>query len=109
MPAVQIRETYTLNSTFFSLGWLVTIGKWQKYHHARKGLDDPGNANPEQLISSHPEGNTGANLESSSHRCHPILEEFVWDLTKESINLPLGCLQGGLEFEVGSGEWEGVP
>ena len=30
-----------------------------------------------------------------SHRCHPILVAFVWELTKEAINLPLGCLQGG--------------
>ena len=31
----------------------------------------------------------------SSHRCHPILVAFVWKLTKETINLPLCCLQGG--------------
>jgi hypothetical protein len=23
---------------------------------------------------------------------------FVWDLTKETINLPLGCLEGGVGF-----------
>ena len=34
----------------------------------------------------------GANLKSISHRCHPILVAVVWDLTKETINLPLGCL-----------------
>ena len=38
----------------------------------------------------------GANLKSISHRCHPILVAFVWKLTKETIVLPLGCLQGGL-------------
>ena len=43
----------------------------------------------------HPGGNTGANLESISHRCHPILVAFVWELTKETIELPLGCLPGG--------------
>ena len=43
----------------------------------------------------HPEGNLGANLESNSHRCHPILVAFVWELTKETIELPMGCLQGG--------------
>ena len=29
------------------------------------------------------------------HRCHPILVAFEWELTKETIHLPLGCLQGG--------------
>ena len=40
-------------------------------------------------------GNPGANLMSISHRCHPILVAFAWELTKQTINLPLGCLQGG--------------
>ena len=39
--------------------------------------------------------NPEANLTSISHRCHPILVAFVWELTEEAINLPLGCLQGG--------------
>ena len=43
----------------------------------------------------HPGGNPEANLKSVSHRCHPILVAFVWELTKETIELPLGCLQGG--------------
>ena len=43
----------------------------------------------------HPGGNLVANLKSISHRCHPILVAFVWELTKETICLPLGCLQGG--------------
>ena len=43
----------------------------------------------------HPEGNPGENLKSFSHRCHPILVAFVWELTEETIDLPLGCLQGG--------------
>ena len=30
------------------------------------------------------------------NRCHPILVAFVWELTKETIDLPLGCLQGGV-------------
>ena len=45
--------------------------------------------------SQHPGGNPGANLKSTSHRCHPILVAFVWELTEETIDLPLGCLQGG--------------
>ena len=42
-----------------------------------------------------PGGNPGANHKSISHRCHPILVAFVWVLTKETIHLSLGCLQGG--------------
>ena len=43
-----------------------------------------------------PGGNPGANLKSICHRCY--LEEVasVRELTKETIVLPLGCLQGGL-------------
>ena len=36
------------------------------------------------------------NLGSVSHRCHLFEVAFVWELTKETIHLPLGCLQGGL-------------
>ena len=45
---------------------------------------------------SHPGDNTGVNLESIYHRCHPILVALIWELTDETIHLPLGCLQGGL-------------
>ena len=38
-----------------------------------------------------------ANRKSISHRCHPILVAFVWELTNETIHLPLGCLQGGFK------------
>ena len=40
-----------------------------------------------------------ANLESISHRCYLFEVAFVWELTKETIVLPLGCLQGGEPFE----------
>ena len=43
----------------------------------------------------HPGVELRANLKSISHRCHPILVAFVWELTKEIIHLLLGCLQGG--------------
>ena len=32
---------------------------------------------------------------SISNRCHLFEAAFVWELTKEIIHLPLGCLQGG--------------
>jgi len=34
-------------------------------------------------------------LESISHRCYLFEVAFVWELTKETISLPLGCLQRG--------------
>ena len=40
----------------------------------------------------HPAGDPGANLKSISHRCHPILVAFVWELTKETMNLLFGEL-----------------
>ena len=44
--------------------------------------------------SSHPGGNPGANLKSTSLRCYLFEVAFVWKLTNETIVLPLGCLQG---------------
>ena len=44
---------------------------------------------------SHPADNPGANLKSNFHRCYLISVAFVWELTKETIHLLLGCLQGG--------------
>ena len=46
-------------------------------------------------VPHHPGCNSGANRKSISHRCHPILVAFVKEWTEETINLPLGCLQGG--------------
>ena len=40
-------------------------------------------------------GNPGANLKSVYHRCNLFEVAFVWELTKETIVLPLGCLKGG--------------
>ena len=44
---------------------------------------------------SHPGIELRENLKSISHRCHLFEVAFVWELTKETINLPLSCLQGG--------------
>ena len=46
-------------------------------------------------VPSHPGGNPGANLKSISRRCYLFQVAFVWELTKETIVLPLGCLKGG--------------
>jgi len=72
-----------------------------------RGSQDLGQVEPRKLaqcidwkikqcpVLHHPGGNPGANLKSISHRCHPILVAFVWELTKETIDLPLACLLGG--------------
>ena len=59
--------------------------------------------------SFQPEVEFRANLKSFSHRCHPILVAFVWELTKETIHLPLGYLQGGVEGASASGAVEISP
>jgi len=45
--------------------------------------------------TNHPRGNPRANIKSISHRCYLFEVAFVWELAKETIVLPLGCLQGG--------------
>ena len=49
----------------------------------------------ERVRLCHPGGNPWANLKSISHRCYLFEVAVVWALTKETIVLPLGCLQGG--------------
>jgi len=44
---------------------------------------------------THPGVKLRANIKSISHRCNLFEVAFVWALTKETIHLPLGCLQGG--------------
>ena len=39
---------------------------------------------------NHPGGNPGANLKSISHRCYPFRVAFTWELTKDTIAMPLG-------------------
>ena len=46
--------------------------------------------------SCHPGGNPGANPKSTSHKCFLFKVASVGELTKETIYLPLGCLQGGM-------------
>ena len=44
----------------------------------------------------HPGVKLRANLKSISHKCHLFEVAFVWELTEDTIHLPLGCLQGGV-------------
>jgi len=43
-------------------------------------------------LGFHPGVELRADLKSISHRCHLFEVAFVWELTKETIHLPLGCL-----------------
>ena len=43
----------------------------------------------------HPRGNPGANFKSISHRRYLREVASEWELTRETMFLPLGCLQGG--------------
>jgi len=52
-------------------------------------------ASPPPFATNHPGVELRANLKSISHRCHLFEVAFAWGLTKETIHLPLGCLQGG--------------
>jgi len=52
-------------------------------------------------VAPHPGGNPGANLQSISHRCYLFEVAFARELTKETIGLPLGCLQGGEGYFTG--------
>ena len=47
---------------------------------------------------THPGGDPGANFKTISKRCYFFEVAFVWELTKETIVLPLGCLQRGLHL-----------
>ena len=59
---------------------------------------------------SHPGGNPGGNPKSISHRCYLREVAFEWDLTEETIFLPLGCLQGGGAPALSGGRcWLGGP
>ena len=46
-------------------------------------------------VTVHPGVELRANLKSISQKCHFFEAAFKWELTKETIYLPLGRLQGG--------------
>jgi hypothetical protein len=46
-------------------------------------------------LHHHPVVVLGANLKPIFHRCHLFKVSRVLELTNETIDLPLGCLQGG--------------
>ena len=57
-------------------------------------------ANAPPPIPLHPEVELRATLKSISHRCHLLEAAFAWGLTRETIHLPLGCLQGGTHLRI---------
>ena len=58
--------------------------------------DHASGEHPPSSPTCRPGGNPGGNLKSISPRCYLFEVAFVWELTKETIVLPLGCLQGGV-------------
>jgi len=58
-----------------------------------------------EQVPLHPRGNQGANLKSISRRCYLWEVALEWELTKETIYLPLSCLQGGLLLLYCSRAW----
>ena len=65
--------------------------RWATLASTARGLD----FQQEYLHALLYRGNPGANLKSISHRSYLFEVAFVWALSKETIQLPLGCLQGG--------------
>ena len=49
-------------------------------------------------VSIRPGGNLATIFQSISHRCYLQEVAFEWKVSKATIYLPLGCLQGGLTF-----------
>ena len=65
------------------------------FSDAREPASDIRGPVSTSIDAPHPGEEMRANLKSISHRCHLFEVAFVWELTKETIHLPLGCLQGG--------------
>jgi len=81
--------TFRLNAIFtFTVTVLAVLS-------ALNALSVPPRPRAPAHVRTHPGGNPGANFKSISHRCHLFEDACVWELTKETIDLPLGCLQGG--------------
>jgi len=57
-------------------------------------------AKQQRLRVLHPGGNPGGNRKSISHRCYLFEVAFVWESTNDTIDLLLGCLQGGVETQL---------
>jgi len=82
--------------------WVLPVTKSPSISHARCGshagcgLHPAGRAASTQVSRrDHPGVELRANLKSISHRCHLFEVAIVWELTKETIVMPMGCLQGG--------------
>ena len=71
----------------------------RRWKQCDNGITDALNEAKVPNPTPHPRVELRANLNSISYRCHLFEVAFVWELTKESIHLPLGCLQGGSSKE----------
>ena len=90
-PVVTLSPTYSLPLTFT--------------HSLTHALQLP----TRRARYSHSGVDLRANLKSISHRYHLFVVAFVWQLTNETICLPLGCLQGGFTTPPDSRGGAGVP
>ena len=79
-PSPCLSLSVSLSRSLFAKGWSGRAGKARSV---------------EMNHSTHPAGNSGANLKSISYRCYLREVASEWELTRETIYLPLGCLQGG--------------
>ena len=93
-PRTPLASEYGTCKTVRARCWPRFSGK-SPQNVVRCSFLDGAEASDGAASPNHPGGNPGANLKSISNRCHPILVAFVWELNKETINFPLGCLQGG--------------
>ena len=53
-----------------------------------------GEARLQERLQASEVPNPGANLKSLCYRCYFREAAFEWELTKDTIDLPLSCLQG---------------
>ena len=83
-PPSLLRRTHALSLNTVEL--IPTLG----------ALSPRGGPIQDPVLTPHPGGNPGGNLKSISQKCYLREVAFEWELTKETIHLPLGCLQGGV-------------
>ena len=70
------------------------ISKWCFKNNARTKNQDRLLALPTRIAQrDHSGGNPGINIKAISHRYYLFEVRSVYELTKETIGLPLGCLR----------------
>ena len=85
---------------------LPTVGRWAPTKNTGLG---PLPYRRQFRGHKHPGGNPRANIKSISQRCYLREVAFEWELTKETIYLPLGCLHGGYPIFSSLPRWRDTP